>query len=328
MPFTEFCCRAGGSNLNAGTRKGDSTEPGASANFTYTAGGFVTSTRVFTATGTIDASIAAGDFVSIYDSALAPTFAGYIARVTGVTGTTITVSATAFAGVKPAADIVGTAVCVVGGAWLGPTGAIGFPLTLAGLGSLTDATINRPRINFKNDQTYSITATITEGNPVAQFRRQGYTASYNDGGKATIDGGTTGTSYVLLLVPNFAGSEYTDLIFQNNGATGAAVGVNTANVNSTATFRRCVVNNVRGGGFNVNSNLGARFIECEAYKCNQSNTAQLGGFVLTGGVSSFLLRCLSHDNDAGNNTSGFVLAATVTMQDCIADTNGQWGIGA
>jgi hypothetical protein len=31
MAFTNFCCRSGGSNLNAGTLTGDTTEPGTSA---------------------------------------------------------------------------------------------------------------------------------------------------------------------------------------------------------------------------------------------------------------------------------------------------------
>lgn len=69
MGYTEFCCRSGGSNLNAGTRKGDSTVPGTAADFTYASGSWVSGTGVFTpASGNPQSDgVAVGDFVSIYD---------------------------------------------------------------------------------------------------------------------------------------------------------------------------------------------------------------------------------------------------------------------
>lgn len=69
MAFTEFCTRSGGSNLNAGTRTGNSTEPGTSADFTYATGNFVNSTGVFTVASGNPSSdgVAVGDFASIYN---------------------------------------------------------------------------------------------------------------------------------------------------------------------------------------------------------------------------------------------------------------------
>jgi hypothetical protein len=69
VAYTEFCCRSGGSNLNAGTRTGNTTVPGTAADFTYAGGSWVSGTGVFTvASGNPQSDgVAVGDFVSIYD---------------------------------------------------------------------------------------------------------------------------------------------------------------------------------------------------------------------------------------------------------------------
>lgn len=152
---------------------------------------------------------------------------------------------------------------------------------------------------------------------------QGYTATPGDGGKWTIDGGTTGVSYVLISLA--AGSNnciLEDLVFQNNGASGSADGLSIAS--NRSILRRCVVNGVRGNGFNA-AGSSQTLIECEAYGCNQSNTATLAGFLLgTGGVVA--LRCNAHDN-TGSNTNGFNVQVG-QLVNCIADSNGKYGFWA
>ena len=61
--ITEFCCRSGGSNLNAGTLLGDSTEPGTSPSFIYESGNWDSSTGEFiVASGNQPAIIRSDDY--------------------------------------------------------------------------------------------------------------------------------------------------------------------------------------------------------------------------------------------------------------------------
>lgn len=318
MAYTEFCCRSGGSNLNAGTRTGNSTEPGVSASFTYASGSWVSATGVFTvASGNPSADgVAVGDFASVYaDGASVTTLIG---RVTAVSSTTITVSLAAKAGTTT--DGTSNRTLKIGGAWQGPNGSSGFPFGFV-LNTLTNATGERPRVNFKNDATYAITAAITHNvvnGDYITFR--GYTSSYADGGRFKIDGGTTGASYTLLTVGGAAQWVLIeDMELCNNGATGSADG---ATLN--AQLNRVVCHDVRGSGLVCGSNS-AIWEECEAYACNQSNTASKGGFAYGGTMNAFV-RCIAHDN-TGSNTRGFFINGTVqSMQNCIADSNGSHGI--
>jgi hypothetical protein len=150
---------------------------------------------------------------------------------------------------------------------------------------------------------------------------QGYTTTAADGGKATVDGGTSGASYVLLSVTGGVCDQFVDLVFQNNGATGSANGVSVITGGNAHHFRRCVFSNVRGNG--VQDNQTCVFVECEAFGCNQSNTSNFGGFFPNS--SGFYLRCVAHDN-AGSNTNGFTqVSAGAACVRCIADTNGLYG---
>lgn len=307
MPFTEFCCRSGGSNLNAGTRTGSSTEPGTAADLTYASGNWVAGTGVFTvASGDpVADGVAVGDFVSVY--ADGSTVTGFVGRVTARTTTTITVSLSAKAGTAPA-DGTGNRTLKVGGAWQGPNGTSGFPFTFVA-STLTNASSELPRINAKNDATYSITASVAPTTANNGITIQGYTTSYGDFGKAIIDGGTSGASYNLFS-PATNKLTVLDFIFQNNGATGSAHAVSsTANI----IFQRCVANSVRGIGF-----FGGRCVECEAYACNQSNTSGYGGYYSV----SYAERCISHDN-TGSNSNGF--SVSPFMVNCIAESNGRNG---
>lgn len=319
MAFTEFCCRSGGSNLNAGTRTGNSTEPGTAAFKTYTSGTWVQSTRTFTPAGGANPTtdgIAVGDFVSIYPDAA--TVSPYVARITTVGATTFVTDATAKSGTAPVDGALVTSASI-GGAWKGPNAAEAFPFGFI-TNALTNATLSPPRVNFKNDAAYNITATETHGN-VGPLWFQGYTTAYGDLGRATIDGGTSGASYILHTASG-ASCHYYDLIWANNGATGNADGITP---NSTSQdFIRCVVHDVRGSGFGFGSGS-QNFTECETYLCNKSGTAATSGFQLFSNMT--LLRCISHDNTAANS-SGFYGSnvGNVKLINCIADTNAADGI--
>ena len=118
---------------------------------------------------------------------------------------------------------------------------------------------------------------------------------------------------------------FLDLEFSNNGSTGSAHGVTLA---IASIIERCVFHDFRGAGLAMSS--GGKVIECEAYNCNQSNTANTAGFQMTSSQSGYYKRCISHNN-SGSNTSGFIIqsnngAAGTVVEDCIADTNGLHGI--
>lgn len=312
MAFTELYAQTTGSNLNSGSTTADA------AVYTCTNSNW-DGTSVFTPTdGTTPAStVSVGDFASVYLDAA--TVAVYVARVTvvaaGVNGA-ITLSTTAKSGTAPATGATGRTI-KVGGAWKGPNAAVAHPFGFV-QSTMTNAAGDFPRINIKNGTTYSITAAMTHAN-AGPIRWQGYTSAAGDGGKAIIDGGTSGASY-SLLTNSVSNVDYEDIIFQNNGASGSAAGLTISAAENT--LRRVVVNSVRGVGFQCNAAVSI-LVECEAYACNQSNTASLAGFNMpTAGTMA--IRCISHDN-AGSNSAGFILGSAVTCISCIADTNG--GIG-
>lgn len=319
MAYSEFCCRSGGSNLNAGTRTGNSSIPGTDADFTYPSMTWAQASRTFTRLdggSFVTDGIAVGDFVSIYPDAV--TIGVYIARVSTVAATTLVTDATAKAGYAPVDGSANT-TCKVGGAWKGPNGSSGFPFTLNWFGALrTVGNINHSRINMMNDATYTITTTFTMGDGQYGYTTSGFSTVYGDSGRATIDGGITGASYVLVNVA--ARSRITNFIFANNGATGSASGIAFVNYNTGEAFN-CVVHNVRGHGFD-GTLTSLKLVECEAYLCNQSNTANKAGFYSTG--TAFFQRCIAHDN-SGSNSSGFYSSGNTLFFRCIADTNGQYG---
>lgn len=314
MAFTEFACRSGGSNLNAGTRTGNSTVPGVAADLTYASGTWVAATGVFTvASGnpTTD-GVAVGDFASVY--ADGSTVTGFVGRVTARDTTTITVSLTAKSGTAPA-DGTSNRTLKIGGAWKGPNAAEGFPFNFVE-NALTNSSGDDPRVNFMNDAVYSITAGLTAGN-VGRIVWRGFTTSYGDGGIAIVDGGTAGAGYVLLTV-SIGAQVFADLEFRNNGATGSAHGITVSS--SQNVFRRVVVHDVRSNAFNISSNRNI-FVECEAYLWNQSADGGVG-FGTVSAQGSNLLRCIAHDSS--NSGAGFHSFSDgfVFYSSCIADTCG------
>lgn len=315
MSFTEFCCRSGGSNLNAGTRTGSSTEPGTSADLTYASGTWVAGTGVFTvASGDpVADGLAVGDFASVYADGSSVT--GFVGRVTARTSTTITVSLSSKMGTAPA-DGTSNRTVKIGGAWQGPNGTSGFPFNI-NTAALKNAAADTCRINLKNHATYSVTANITDGGSTTATAFEGYTTAYGDGGRATIAGPSTGSAFVLFQCGSVS-CTYKGFIFDSNGATGSSDLVSA----SGGTWISCVAKNGRGNGF-ISTGV-AQFHECESFANNASNTANKGGFACSGTLARFS-RCISHDN-TGSNTRGFYYGGGyVSYKHCIADTNGQDG---
>lgn len=286
--------------------------------FTFANGGWVDSTGVFTAAGANLSGVSVGMFASVHLDAA--TVGVFIGRITAVNDTldTITVSLTAKSGTPPTTGVTGRSI-VVGGVLKGPDAAQGFPFGFVE-STMTNAAGDFPRVNLKNNAQYNITSGITHGN-AGPIRFKGYTTAPGDGGKATIDGGTSGASYALLTI-TAANIDLEDIVFANNGATGTAHGLVLGATECMA--RRIVVHDIRGIGI-LSTIAGGMIDECEAYACNTSNSSEFAGITTTS-PSTILTRCFSHDN-SGSNSSGFRLAFGVAIF-CIADSNGSHGFNS
>jgi hypothetical protein len=311
MAFQEvYCDFSSGSNLNGGYPATGGAYP-----ITYTNGGWNSGTGVFTPAAGDPAAegVTVGDLASVYnDGASVGVFIG---RVTARTSTTITVSTTAKIGTAPSTNATARTI-KVGGTLKGPNAASGFPLNLIA-GTLTDASGNTPRVNLKNTANYDITANIAASG-AGPWRLEGMTSSPGDGGRAIIDGGTSGASYILLTTSNI-NIDLVGITGQNNGATGSA---SIFSISQGNFLHRCVASNSRGNGFTFTGDP-STVVECEAFACNASNTANKAGFESTVDRITYV-RCIAHDN-TGSNTRGFYTTQGAEFIDCIADTNGSDG---
>jgi hypothetical protein len=260
--------------------------------------------------------VTVGQLASVFtDGATTPVF---VARVTAVNATTVTVSTTAKMGTAPTTGASGISINV-GGVWKGMNGTDAFPFSMLN-GTLIGAANETLRVNFKNNATYSITAACQNFN-AGPFTLQGYSSTVGDGGKAIIDGGTTGAAYVLLA--NFGGrAVLVDLILQNNGASSSSSLYTTS---ASALVFRCAFNSGRGAA--VSAGADTVIIECEAYGCNQNGGVNAG--VFTAGSSRMIaVRCIAHDNTAGT-TNGFgASSGFLHCIDCVADSNSGSGFYA
>lgn len=331
--YTEFYCNAStGNNLNAGS------DENGSALYTSTNGNWDQTANTFTPTDGSDpyaSGVRPNMWMSIYlDAATVTTWVVRIIAVAPGANGVITVSSINRFGSNVTTGATGRSV-KVGGCWKGPNGASGFPFNMVG-GTTTFRTglvlasstpLPLPRINFKNNATYSITATIISntGTVIDSVAIQGYTNFPGDGGKATIDAGTTvGEVLQYNIQPRCLVS---DMIFKNNASSGTN-SVVLITPNGGSQFYRCVVTGGRGSGFLVQlANSGyPLFIECEAYNCNRSNTAGAAGFQLSSGFTSGIcIRCTSHDN-LGTNSVGFLhTVGAAHFIECIAWNNGSHG---
>lgn len=311
VTFTELYVQTTGSNLNAGS----TTTDAALATYTSSAVlGWNSGTGVFeVASGDpVADGVTVGMFASIYVTSGA-TVATFIARITAVSSTAVTVSLTAKSGTAPSTDTAGLTTMKVGGAHKGPNGAVSFPLGFTAA-TQTDASSHVPRVNIKNGVTYSVTAAMTHG-VAGPIVFQGYTATPGDGGLAVIDGGSAGASYALLTLSQNRAT-LADIILQNNGATGSADGLTVSG--GFSRIARVVVSGIRRQGIRLSGN--SALIQCEAFDCNKSNSAGFSGIgVLSSGASA--TRCISHHNTSGTAGHGFAASSSGVFKDCIAWKN-------
>jgi hypothetical protein len=318
-PF-HVCCRSGGSNMNAGTVDGGVTVPAAAALVTYTGGDSTANAASFTAPGGSDMTEAvAGRYVCLYkDGDTVPTTGEYVvAKITSVVGTTINLSTTlrfSFGTVIGAGT--GNRSLRIGGAWAGPSSLNTTPINL---GIAAMATSGPVQFNMKNDVTYSLTANLSINASSSVGHVRGFTTAYDDGGKATIDGGTSGAAYILVTMGGSAENIlWEDIIFNHNGASSDAQLVQVSN--GMTNFKGCVFANSRGNGLSNSTNCAAT--ECEVYGNNTSNGE-------TSGVANFgslyLNRCTIHDN-TGSGTNGIRSVGNLFASECIIESNGKHGI--
>lgn len=313
--YTEFYCQSGGSNTNAGSTNNNTPIK------TYTHGNWTQSTGVFTVTdGTNPSgSISVGDWVAVMvDGA---TVAASISRVSAVQNAnngTITANTTVI-GSKPA-NQTGTATLVDGGAWQGPNGASGFPFTLANWTTNRDASNHFARVNMKNDQTYSITSGISVVVGANTYIMEGYSGSIGDGGRATIDGGTsTGT---LLSECGPTNSEIRNIIFSTSITSGSTTLVTAGH---SITYVNCVFKGSRVHGLNAGSG-NCSLIECEAYGNNTSGTS--GGAGVFAGAGTNIFRCFIHDNTGSNSYGLRISSGPATVRNCVISGNSLYGLSS
>jgi len=312
--YTEFYCISGGSQINAGSTTSTT------AAYTSTSGNWSTVTNIFTPTdGSTPAStVAVNDYVDVYaNGATAP---GCIRKVTavgaGVNGT-ITTSATVTIGTCPS-TASGTRSIKAGGAMLGPSAADTWPFTSGtAWAGMANSAGDQVRINVKNNQTYTVTTTLSLPSSVIV---QGYTTTVGDGGRATFTTSTAGSS----MFNSAANASVFDLEIASTASSSNAFGISGAS-NSNCNYVRLVIHGWRGAGLVAGTQ--SNIIEVEAYDNNKGNTSTSGqdsGIVAQTGCKVF--SCYSHDN-TGSNANGFSTANTVgdIFVNCIADSNGKDG---
>lgn len=305
MAYTEFYIRTTGDNRNAGSTNTDA------AAVTSTNGNWSTTTNIFAAaSGTPFSGVSVGDWASIFTDAASSST--YHARVTAVNsgGASVTLSATAKSGTAPTTAATGIS-CRIGGAWA----------TMGGPGAFIDSTSTNsngdlPRINMTGTHTYSSSQTISSIATV-MVTWEGYTSSPGDGGYATIDGGTSGASYIVI---SLTGNQhfFKNFWWKNNGSSGTTQWLNVNAGTSRCYFYRITCSNCRGAAFRV-SNGNCMFLECEAFSFNAGNGGNGAGFSLA--LAGTCVRCTAYGgtnvNSSGFNNNGGV---GVSFVDCIA-----WG---
>ncbi len=316
--YTEFFVIKGvGTNINSGHTQD------ANPTFTADSGNWTNATATFFKTGLnpVAGGVTNGAWAAICTN-LTTTNAWFIGMVTNASDSTDTIrlSQVAFMGVNPA-DRVGDVVIRVGGAWDGPntntmTFGGGFPFAFVAT-TATNSPNVFPRVNFKNTGTYTIASAITHAN-IGPIRFQGMTSTPGDEGKATIDGGATGTSYILLTISS-VNTDLMDLIFDHNGSTGtAASGISLSG--AEMYLCRVVVKNMIRMGATFNS-AGGIAEECEFSGNNVGSAASQAGVSMNG--PNAIIRCISRDN---LNASGFILADRAALIGCIAYNNSSSGV--
>jgi hypothetical protein len=318
MAFTEFYCDASaGANINAGDK---------------TANGVVTSTngdwgnaaanRFTAAAGTPFSGVSVGDFASVYlDGA---TVAVYIGRVTAVNGggASLDISSTAKSGTAPSTGATGRS-CTTGGAWKGPNAASGFPFGFIAA-AMTNTSGNAPRVNFKDNATYSITAGATH-NVAGPVQFEGYTSTAGDGGRAVLDGGSPAVSFTPLVASaaDFAIVNFKIANGSASGSSGSASGLQCSARNFLV--RNVVSTGNHIAGFYFSGGALGLLIESETYGNNFANSAS-GGGVRIGASGIVIKRCALH-NELGANGSGInATYSSFSVEDTIIESNAGKGM--
>lgn len=298
MSFTEFYCDPStGDNTNGGSDAGSPVFTNTNANWD--------GTSVFTPNNgqnPVTQGVVVGMFAAVFlDGAATATRIARVTAVTNAVNGTITLSTTAFAGAAVAVGATGRTIRV-GGAWKGPNAAVGFPFTLANFGVATNAAGNVPRINMKNNASYSISTAIAFNAASAGAALiQGYSSSVGDGGRAVI---TTTTNAVGAISSSTLDRTFIDLEFATTATTGTSTGV----ILSTGFnfFYRCVFHGWRGWCITIPGGANSWLNECEFYDFNKANTSAQGAVSLSNGNAVF--NCYFHDA-AGSNANGISIAS-------------------
>lgn len=302
--FLEFYCQNNGSNLNSGN------DTNAAAKYSTTNGNWSTTTLQFIPTdGSTPAdTVKPGDFVSIY--ADGATVGGYIARVESVAGGVngaIQIKSGITAGTAPSTSATARSL-KCGGAWKGPSGSNQWPMSMP-IDGLISVEGYHPRMNFKNDQTYSMSVGMTVGggfnNETIVY--QGFRDVPGDGGVAIFDWG--GAAVTGISFPNanqtFSCALYADFEFKNTGSS------NTLG-NGGGIFWRCCFHDSNQQLFSVASST--FFYECEFYRGCLTITSNTG-WIFGGGATC--IRCYFHDA----TTAAPFIAFSCVCFECIFDTN-------
>ncbi len=245
MSYTNFCCRAGGNDLNAGTVDGSETEPGVNPLVTYTSGDW-DGTSVYTAPVGADMTAAqVGRFASIYVDGISAAASGQWmhARITAVNAGTrqVTVSTTA-------RSLFGTIVTSgtgnrsmrIGGAWAGATGDCFTPVQYDLERLLKCSESNRQVESEERSDLCSNEHWIRR----RWCRPGGYSSTYMDGGIAEIQGPASGSSIALWFIGTLGGYTH-DLCFNGNGTTFSQVAIQMASNTPSTVLRRIIVKNMR-----------------------------------------------------------------------------------
>lgn len=309
--WTEFYFDAtNGAHTNSGDRAGGSTD------LANTGGSWISSTRVFTCSGSPDLSGIAADgtrFAQVYvDGATTFTCTGRITAVDN-SAKTITLHATAVMGSYPT-DGGGNRSIKIGGALRGPDSNSATNFSLASLtGNVTNASSHRPCFNFKAGTYLLPAANIT--NAGVLFGLAGYTSTVRDGGRATFDYGTNNNT--LTFSGN--GQHIQDLKVCTTASSGGATLLALSGI---STWEGLVVNGARGNGITITQGHLSR---SEIYDCNKNGTAGAGGVNLTGACT--IESVISHSHSNATNGIGFLSGSgSGSLIGCIAHNNGSDGL--
>ncbi|HEX2878860.1 MAG TPA: hypothetical protein VHO25_04920, partial [Polyangiaceae bacterium] len=239
----ETYMKATGLSTNSGDTNSDTPD------LTYTAGTWVSATRVFTvASGNpVTDGVTVGRLVALrVDGGAAAVLIG---RVSARDATTITLAATDLAG--SLADRTGDCTLVMGGRYKGPDGANFIPFTLATTGALRSAAGDKLRVNAIGTFDWLQAYTFAANGP---YIFEGMTATPGDGGKARWNGDTNLLPYNFVNLSGINDIIFKHHIMQGNGYLFPATNGGPSLINLTGTgfsLESCVISNTYRNAINL-----------------------------------------------------------------------------